>query len=145
MKSIAAELGLTPEAAEEAVLAEVRKIKNRADTAERSVQTITSERDTIKNRATALEADLTTLRTELADADLAPLAGKLKAEELAPLKQGLITTRAATLPLIRLTVANLPAATEPARPLTNRADNKAPTGEKKQSSAERWSKPEPAK
>lgn len=53
MKSIAAELGLAPEAAEEAVLAEVRKLKNRAD----SVAGLTTERDTLKNRNTELEAE----------------------------------------------------------------------------------------
>lgn len=53
MKSIAAELGLTPEAAEEAVLAAVRQIKNRADT----VAGLTTERDTLKIRNAELEAE----------------------------------------------------------------------------------------
>lgn len=53
MKSIAAELGLAPEAAEEAVLGEVRKLKNRAD----HVTAITTERDTLKNRNAELEAE----------------------------------------------------------------------------------------
>ena len=53
MKSIAAELGLAPEAAEEAVLAEVRKLKNRADT----VAGLTTERNTLQTRTTELEAE----------------------------------------------------------------------------------------
>lgn len=53
MKTIAAELGLAPEAAEEAVLAEVRKLKNRADT----VAGLTTERDALKTANAALEAE----------------------------------------------------------------------------------------
>lgn len=53
MKQLAAELGLAPEAAEEAVLAEVRKLKNRADT----VAGITTERDALKAANAALEAE----------------------------------------------------------------------------------------
>lgn len=53
MKSIAAELGLAPEAAEEAVLGEVRKLKNRAD----HVTAITTERDALKARNAELEAE----------------------------------------------------------------------------------------
>lgn len=53
MKQLAAELGLAPEAAEEAVLAEVRKLKNRADT----VAGLTTERDALKAANAALEAE----------------------------------------------------------------------------------------
>lgn len=64
MKTVAAKLGLSADAAEEAVLAEVTKIMNRATDAEGKVATLTG-------RVTALETQNQTLLGEQIDADLA--------------------------------------------------------------------------
>jgi len=60
MKSVATRLGLSADASEEAVLAEVTKLQNRATTAE-------AELTPLKNRATELEANNQTLLAEQVD------------------------------------------------------------------------------
>jgi len=127
MKSIAAQLGLSAEASEDAILAEVTKLHNRATSAESQIAALTTERDTlktetgtIKNRVTELETANTTLLGEQIDADLdaagikdetvknrwKPVLGTLKnrAErqtflaDLAPEKQNLTNRASATVP-----------------------------------------------
>jgi len=57
MKQIATRLGLSADASEEAILGELTKLENRATTAEAQVAPLTVERDTLKNRVTALDAE----------------------------------------------------------------------------------------
>lgn len=57
MKSIATKLGLSADASEESVLAEIIKLQNRAADAEKTLGTVTTERDTLKNRVTELDAE----------------------------------------------------------------------------------------
>jgi phage I-like protein len=64
MKQIAAKLGLSADASEEAVIGEVIKLQNRATGAEEKLAPLTTERDTLKNRVTVLLG-------EQIDADLA--------------------------------------------------------------------------
>jgi phage I-like protein len=61
MKSIATKLGLAAEASEDAILAEVTKLQNRAETAERDLTPL-------KNRVTELETEHHTLLGEQVDA-----------------------------------------------------------------------------
>lgn len=72
MKSVATRLGLSADASEEAVLAEVTKLQNRATTAE-------AELTPLKNRSTELEAANSTLLGEQVDALLD--AHGIKAED----------------------------------------------------------------
>lgn len=64
MKSVATKLGLSAEASEETILAEVTKVMNR-------VEGLAGEVTPIKNRVTALETENATLLTEQIDADFA--------------------------------------------------------------------------
>ena len=57
MKSIATRLGLSADASEESVLAEVTKLQNRCTAAEGQLTPLTTERDELKNRVTALDAE----------------------------------------------------------------------------------------
>lgn len=57
MKQIAVKLGLAAEASEESILTAVTALQNRAADAEKTLGTVTTERDTLKNRVTALDAE----------------------------------------------------------------------------------------
>lgn len=57
MKNIAAKLGLSADASEESIVAELVKLQNRAADAEKNLGTVTTERDTLKNRVTELDAE----------------------------------------------------------------------------------------
>jgi phage I-like protein len=120
MKSVAQKLGLSADAAEEVVLAEVVKLQNRAETAEKEVTPL-------KNRAAALEGENKMLLAAQADVDLAPLKDKLSEEEIKPLREQLLANRAATLPIVKTItekIVKAPAA------MFNRAGAKTPGGDK---------------
>lgn len=57
MKNIAAKLGLSADASEESIVAELVKLQNRATEAETKLGNVTTERDTLKNRVTELDAE----------------------------------------------------------------------------------------
>jgi phage I-like protein len=68
MKSIATKLGLSAEASEDAISAEVEKLLNRAKSAEAELAPLRTERDELKNRNTELEGEQ--VETELAGRSL---------------------------------------------------------------------------
>lgn len=57
MKAIAAKLGLSPDASEEAITGELTKLLNRATTAEAKATTLGEENTKLKNRITAFDTD----------------------------------------------------------------------------------------
>jgi phage I-like protein len=63
MKQIATKLGLSADASEDAIVGELGKILNRATTAEANLATVTTERDTLRNRMLVIDG-------EIIDADL---------------------------------------------------------------------------
>ena len=95
MQTIATKLGLAAEASEEAILAEVTKIMNRANEA-------TAELDSAKKTVTTLEGQLTAFKETQADSDLEPVKNKLKPEQLTVLRTQLINNREITLPLLEI-------------------------------------------
>lgn len=115
MQRLLTELGLSADASEEAAIAELAKIKNRA-----------LEGDKLKNQITELETQHNTLLEAQADADLAPLMDKMSADEIKPLREQLIKNRAAMLPGVKLLVAKLIVPKGGKTPITNRAEAKTP-------------------
>lgn len=57
MKALATKLGLSAEASEDAVIAEVSKLLNRAEAAEKTIQPLTAERDALKNRVAQIDGE----------------------------------------------------------------------------------------
>lgn len=126
MKSVATVLGLSEDAAETAVLAEVTKLKNRAESAER-------ELTPIKNRVSQLETQVATQAAAQVEADLAPLLNRtgalaVKPEVLASFRTQLLANREQTLPAFLAFVAALGSATAAPAPLTNRSTAGHPNG-----------------
>lgn len=122
MKNIATKLGLSAEASEDAILAEVTKLLNRATTAEGQLAPVTQERD-------ALRTENKTLLETQVDADLAPLKNRISEEKLTGFRAELLKNRAAALPFVQTLVEELgkdDKATKPAGKVLNRADAKAP-------------------
>lgn len=126
MKKIAAQLGLSPEASEEAILGEVTKIQNRATAAEAKVAPLTTEVAALKNRVKETEE-------AGADADLAAAGIKPDDADYSVIRPVLIANREGGLALIkRIKPAAQQAA--PAR-MTNRATAKNPSVEKAEDEA----------
>lgn len=100
MQKLAAFLGLSAEASEDAILTEVTKLRNRADKAEQDLVPL-------RNRVTAIEAENKTLLEAQVEADLEPLKIHLSAEEITPLREQLIKNRAGTLPTVQILAAKL--------------------------------------
>ena len=101
MNRVAAHLGLTAEASEDAVLTAVTALTNRATQAEAQVKPLT-------NRITELEGSLKTLSEAQVEVDLAPLKNRAKPETIAVLRTALLANRTTTLPLVAELDASLP-------------------------------------
>lgn len=115
MKSVATALGLSAEASEEAILAAVTQVKNRAESAEGALAPI-------RNRVSTLETELTGLRDAQIEEDLKPLTNRAKPEVIASFKSSLKADRDAALPGVQAFIASLDGkAMTPNKPITNRA------------------------
>ncbi len=118
MKTVCTALGLSADASEEATLAEVTKLRNRADTAE-------AELAPIKNKVKDLEA-------AQVEADLVKYANRIKPEKKEAFKQMLLTNRAMAVELLESMAETKPATTTTTtsttgrRPLHNRAEATVP-------------------
>ena len=113
MKSVAAALGLSAEASEEAILAAVTALRNRADTAEGEVKPL-------KNRVTVLETENATLKDAQIEEDLKPLTNRAKPEVIASFKSSLKADRNAALPGLQAFIATLGTKSPAAGAITNR-------------------------
>lgn len=113
MKSVAAALGLSAEASEEAILAGVTALQNRATTAEGALAPL-------KNKVTTLEGEVTQLRDAQIEEDLKPLTNRAKPEVIESFRAGLKADRKAALPGLAAFIGALPARAG-ATPITNRA------------------------
>ena len=115
MKTIAAKLGLSAEASEDAILVEVTKLVNRATEAETALAPL-------KNRITTLEADNKGLLDGQVEADLEKYSNRFKPATREKLKAQLLANRAATIDLLEsLEEINPAGDTTGKAPLTNRA------------------------
>lgn len=112
MKTVATALGLSAEASEEAVLAGVTALLNRAKTAEGAL-------DPLKTELTTLKGELNKQREARVDEDLKPLANRAKPEVIASLRKSLLADRDAALPVLQTVLAGL-TAKGAGTPLTNR-------------------------
>lgn len=88
MKLIATKLGLSADASEEAILGALDKVTNRAAEAEGKLASITTERDTLKNRVSELDAeqicadlDAHGVKDEAVRNRLTPVLGAMKNRE----------------------------------------------------------------
>lgn len=113
MKSVATALGLSAEASEEAILAGVNALKNRAETAER-------ELGPIKNRVTELETESKKRKEEQIEEDLKPLLNRAKPEVVASFRASLVANRDTGLPGLKAFIATLDGKSS-GKPLVNRA------------------------
>jgi phage I-like protein len=93
MKNVSIRLGLSADASEDSVLAEVNKLMNRAETAERELQPL-------KNRNAELETTNKGLLEAQVDSDLERYKNRFKAEAKADWKAQLLTNRASTVKLL---------------------------------------------
>ena len=118
MKLLATKLGLSADAAEHVVLEALDKLMNRATTAETTVTSLTTERDTFRNRNTEL-------LTEQIDADLAT-HGITDAAKIAAVKPYLATLKNRTERTAFLGTIAPETTTTTKAPITNRSTAKAP-------------------
>jgi len=119
MTRVAAHLGLAAEASEEAILAAVTALTNRATQAESRVTPLT-------NRITQLEGELQTVNNAVIDHDLAPLANRATPEEIASWRKSLLANRADTLPLLKGMITRLTAPAATAQPGNNGQSARTP-------------------
>ncbi len=118
MKNIAAKLGLSAEASEDAILAEVTKLINRATTAEQAVEPLQTENARLKTEHEALV-------NAQVETDLETYKNRFKPEAREKWKAALLANRAGALELLD----SMPAAAQAsAAQLPNRASAKTPTG-----------------
>jgi phage I-like protein len=122
MKSVAESLGLSADASETAVLAEVTKLKNRAQTAEDALTPL-------KNRVKELETSNGELLNAQVDADISPLKGKMPDDQLASLRTAMLANRATLLPIVSTMVETLKS-DKSGKALFNRGSAKVPDGQK---------------
>ena len=115
MKQIASRLGLSADASEEAILGELTKILNRAETAEGQIAPLTTELATLKNRVATME-------NESADSILDAHGIKEDDKDRAAFKAGLIHNRETGIAFLKRMGKS---ATEK-KPLTNRGEAKTP-------------------
>ena len=113
MKSVATALGLSAEASEEAILAGVNALKNRAETAER-------ELGPIKNRVTELETESKKRKEEQIEEDLKPLLNRAKPEVVASFRASLVANRETALPGLKAFIGTLDGKSA-GKPMVNRA------------------------
>ena len=117
MKIIATEVGLSADASEESIVAEVRKLKNRSETAEKDLKTSKEDVTKLTNRVTEL-ADAQ------ADADLDAHGIKEDDADRPTLKKALIENRETGLAFLKKIAKTEPK--EIKKPLTNRANSQTP-------------------
>lgn len=117
MKTIAAKLGLSADASEDAILGEVTKLMNRASEAEGKITPLTTENTTLKNRAVDLEKEQIESLLDGAGIKDDATRGKL-APVLAPMKN-----REERADFLKLVSKSGDTTT---RPLTNRSGAKTP-------------------
>lgn len=123
MKLLNTKLGLSADAAETAALDALDKLINRATTAEASVQTLTTERDALKNR----NGELLSEQID-ADLDAHGIADEAKRAKLKPVLTAM-TNRADRTSFLTEIVGKpeaTPEGKQPTKPLTNRAAAKVP-------------------
>jgi phage I-like protein len=118
MKTIATKLGLAAEASEDAILAEVTKLQNRAIDAEKAL-------DPLKNRVTQLETENAAHLEAQVDADLVTYQNRFAPEKRDEWRKALIANRAFAVGLLQ----SIPAPTAPAAPVLNRASASTPPSE----------------
>ena len=119
MKQIASKLGLSADASEDAILGELAKVMNRADTAEQKLKPIEDELATVKNRLK---------ETEESSADQALESAGIKKDDAdyATIRTAIITNREGGLALLKkIKPATAKPAPESAR-MTNREKAKTP-------------------
>lgn len=123
MTKLAAFLGLSAEASEDAILTELTKLKNRATEAEAALSPL-------NNRVTELEKTNKSLLDGQVETDLEPLKNRLSEEEIKPLRDGLLKNREGTLPIVKTMISKLGSAAGSQdagkKALTNRASAKTP-------------------
>ena len=120
MKNIATRLGLTAEASEEAVLAEITKLQNRAETSEK-------ENAPLKNRVTELEGQNQTLLTSQVESDLERFKNRYKEEDREKIKNRLLKDREGAIEILEAMPETKPVAGASAsQPIHNRAGAKVP-------------------
>lgn len=115
MKTVCTLLGLSAEADEASVHAEVTKLKNRITEIETSVTPL-------KNRVTELEGQNKNLAEAQVEADLEKYKNRIRPDKLEQVKKQLLADRAGTLELLESLEAPAPGARTPssAAPLHNR-------------------------
>lgn len=94
MKNIAVKLGLSAEASEDAIAAEVGKFLNRADISPAALKQLQDENASLK-------AENKTLLEGQVEADLAPLKNRVSEEKLTQFRAQLLANRSAVLPFIQ--------------------------------------------
>lgn len=125
MKLITTLIGLAAEASEDAICAEITRIKNRATAAEEALTAATQAGAPLKNRVTELESQLQTLTESVVEADLNQHAHRFKPEARDKWKTQLLTNRAGALELLESLSG--PATPEnTGQPVLNRAGAKTP-------------------
>lgn len=124
MKSVASSLGLSDEASESAILAEVAKLHNRATTAEAKIVELAP----FKNRAEAAEQKLKDVESEKeVEATLDKYQNRFAKDKRAGWKKSLLTNRDTTVELLEgLPVLSGPLAQ--GKRILNRAEAKSPEG-----------------
>lgn len=119
MKSVCTLLGLSADAEETNVHAEVTKLLNRAKTAEEAA-------DPLKQRITALETENKTLLDGLVEHDLAKYANRIAPEMKDVIKTALLKNRAETLAILDSVAEAKPEGTPKPSLVINRATAKTP-------------------
>jgi hypothetical protein len=120
MKTVCTRLGLSADASEDAVLAVVDKLLNRAEISP-------AELTTLKNRNSELDEKNKKLSADVVDADWQRLKNRFKPEEEAKVKEQLLANREGFLFIAdRLPVIGKAAAGERQQVLLNRGEGKAP-------------------
>ncbi len=119
MKNIAQKLGLSADASEEAILGEVSRLLQRAADAERQIEPIEDERDTLKNRVEELVGDQIA-----AELDAHGVRDEMVRQKLYPVLRPMTNRveRAEFLALLNHDARSAP------RPLTNRQAARVPAG-----------------
>jgi phage I-like protein len=126
MKTIATKLGLSAEASEETILAEVTKLQNRAEAAEAALAPLTNRAIEAANKVLALENQNAELLAAQIETDLDKYSNRFKPDARAAWKKNLLANRVGTIELLES--LPLPAA-EAEAPMHNRAAAKTPGGE----------------
>ncbi len=134
MKNISIKLGLSADASEESVLAEVTKLLNRATGAETQLTALTSEVTTLRNRVTAQDSEIITAELEARGVDatkqakLLPVLSAMKnrEERIGFLEEVLGATIPASGAEATATPATTATGTLSGRPIVNRSASGAP-------------------